>query len=447
MEILIQIAQLILSLSILVVLHELGHFIPAKLFKTRVEKFYLFFDPWFSVVKKKIGETEYGIGWVPLGGYVKISGMIDESMDTEQMKQPAQPWEFRSKPAWQRLIIMLGGVTVNLILAAFIYAMLLWSHGERSIPMSNAQYGFVADDLAQSIGIKTGDHIIGYDHKHTFDEASAPVVKDLLLDNASTLQIVRDGQAMDIAIPQRVYKELIESEGKKGGFVSLAFPADIDTIYPESPLRSTAALKGDRVVAMNGVPIQFFSEMSTQLRHSIGKQIPMSLVRGADTIAVSILVPATGKLAIGSRDLDKYFEVQHTTYSFLGSFPAGVRSAWHQLRDYVKQFRIMFNPQLKAYKQVGGFARITSLFPTHWDWTAFWMLTAFLSIMLAFINVLPIPALDGGHAMFTIYEMISGRKPTEKFLERAQIVGFVLILSLMIFANGNDLFRWLFHKG
>ncbi len=440
MDILIQILQLILSLSILVVLHELGHFIPAKLFKTRVDKFYLFFDPWFSVVKKKIGDTEYGIGWLPLGGYVKIAGMVDESMDLEELNAEPKPWEFRSKPAWQRLIIMLGGVTVNLILAAFIYAMLLWAHGERSIPMANAKYGFVADELATNIGIKTGDKILGYDHKHTFDEASAAVVKDLLLDNATSLQIERNGEKMDIAIPEKVYQDLIQAEGKKG-FVHLAFPSDIDSVYPESPI-AKAAKGGDKIIAINDTPINFFAEIGVVLRKNIGKDVSITLLRGADTIVTNAKIPETGKLSVSSRDLDKYFTVNEIHYNLLSAFPAGIHSAWVQLRDYVKQVRMMFNPRLKAYKQVGGFARITSLFPTTWNWTAFWMLTAFLSIMLAFLNVLPIPALDGGHALFTIYEMITGRKPSDKFLEYAQIVGMVFLFSLMIYANGNDFVRW-----
>lgn len=447
----IRITYLFLGLSILITLHELGHFLAARFFKTRVEKFYLFFDflfPFptflnFAIFKKKIGDTEYGLGWFPFGGYVKIAGMIDESMDEEAMKQPAQPDEFRSKPAYQRLIIMLGGIIVNVLLAFFIYAMILWNTGETSIPMKNVEYGFVCDSLAQSIGLQSGDKLIGYDDK-TFKDANVPVVKDLLLDDAQVLHIERNGQAMDIKIPQSVYKAILESEGKVS-FVKLAFPSELNEVAPESPLHNIAQ-KGDKVIALNNQPIQFFAEMGQVLQRNIGNEIPISLLRGADTISTVIKIPQDGLLKVSSNPLSDYFKPETKEYSFFSSFPAGVKHTWLILSDYVKQFRIIFSPELKGYKQLGGFAAISKLYPDKWDWLAFWSSTAFISIILALMNLLPIPALDGGHALFTLVEMVTGRKPSDKFLEYAQLIGMVLLFGLMIYANGNDLVRWLTHK-
>lgn len=448
----IRILYLFLGLSILITLHELGHFIAARWFKTRVEKFYLFFDflfPFpgvmnFPLFKKQIGETEYGLGWFPFGGYVKIAGMIDESMDEEAMKLPPKPDEFRSKPAYQRLIIMLGGIIVNVLLAFFIYAMILWKTGEESIPMKNAQYGFVCDSLAQSIGLKTGDKFLGYDNK-TFEDATIPVVKDLLLDNAKVLHIEREGKTMDINIPESVYKAIIAGEGKTS-FVKLAFPSELDSILPESPLYSLAQ-KGDKVIGLAGQPIQYFAEMGNILQHNKNKEIVIRLLRNnTDTITGKVKIGDDGLLKVAAKDITTYFKIEKKEYNLLTCFPAGVMHSWHILRDYVKQFRIIFSPELKGYKQLGGFAAISKLYPDTWNWLAFWNSTAFISILLAFMNLLPIPALDGGHALFTVVEMVTGRKPSDKFLEYAQMVGMVLLFGLMIYANGNDLVKWIFPK-
>jgi regulator of sigma E protease len=445
----IRITYFFLGLSILITLHELGHYLAARFFKTRVEKFYLFFDflfPFpgllnFTLFKKKIGDTEYGIGWFPFGGYVKIAGMMDESMDEEALKQPPQPDEFRVKPAYQRLIIMLGGIIVNVLLAFFIYAMILLKTGEQSIPMKNATYGFVCDSLAQSIGLKTGDKFIGYDNKK-FTDATVPVVKDLLLNNAKVLHIERNGGLLDINIPESVYRQIIEGEGKVS-FVKLAFPSELDTIMPESPLFGFAE-KGDKVVMLDNQPIQYFAEMGSILQRNKGKEIDVTLQRGEATIGTKITVAEDGLLKVGARNITDYFEIETKEYNLLTCFPAGVKHSWKILQDYVKQFRIIFSPELKGYKQLGGFASISKLYPDEWNWLAFWNSTAFISILLAFMNLLPIPALDGGHALFTIVEMITGRKPSDKFLEYAQIVGMVLLFGLMIYANGNDLVRWLY---
>lgn len=438
MDVLIQIAQLILSLSILVVLHELGHFIPAKLFKTRVEKFYLFFDPWFSVVKKKIGETEYGVGWLPLGGYVKIAGMIDESMDKEQMKQEPQPWEFRSKPAWQRLIIMLGGVTVNIILAFAIYAMLLFVNGEQYLPVEGAKYGIVADSLAQQIGLKTGDKIVGYDHDKKFETFNS-IKGTLLLENALSIRVDRNGEILDIPIPRSLTKALVEKKGE--GFISIAFPAEIGAVQAGSPIQTAGAKDGDFIIGINGEPIRYFDELRIALRGLKEKTVPLALLRGTDTVQTTVTVSKAGTLGFAAKPLDSYFQLETKKYTFFQAIPEGVKKTGATLSNYIKQFRLIFDSEVEGYKQVGSFITITQLFPKMWDWTAFWNLTAFLSIMLAVLNILPIPGLDGGHALFTIVEIVTGKKPSEKFLEYAQMVGMVLLLTLMVFALGNDIIR------
>lgn len=439
-----------LSLSILVLLHEWGHYITARMFKTRVEKFYLFFDflfPFptlmnFALFKKKIGDTEWGLGWFPMGGYVKIAGMMDESMDEEALKLPPQPDEFRSKKAWQRLIIMLGGIIVNLLLAFFIYSFLLYATGKETIPMENAKYGFVADSLAQSIGFKTGDQIVGYDNKVKFKEAGISVVVDLLLDDAKNVQIVRNGQPMTIDIPDYVFPAIVNARGDIE-FLRIAFPSDIDSIEPESPLYGKMQ-KGDKVINVAGQPITYFAEISPLLKQNRNKTIPVTVLRGTDTVTMQALIPEDAKLKIQAKSLDNYFDITKTSYTLLQSFPAGFVMCKEILGKYVKQFRIIFSPRFKGWKQIGGFASMSKQFGSKWDWPAFWMSTAFLSLVLAFMNLLPIPALDGGHALFTLVEMITGRKPSDKFLEYAQMVGMVFILTLLVVANGNDILRAFF---
>lgn len=452
METLIRVAQFILSLSILVLLHEWGHYITARMFKTRVEKFYLFFDflfPFptlmnFALFKKKIGDTEWGLGWFPMGGYVKIAGMMDESMDEEALKLPPQPDEFRSKKAWQRLIIMLGGIIVNLILAFFIYSMLLFGYGKETIPMENAKYGFVADSLAQSIGFKTGDRMVGYDNKVKFTEAGSSVVADLLMADAHNVQILRDGQPMTIEVPEYVYPAIVNGRGEIE-FLRIAFPSDIDTVFAESPVYGKMQ-KGDRVINIGGMPITYFAEISQALKKNREKTVPVTVLRGTDTVTFDAAIPKEALLKVGAPDPDNYFEIKKTEYSLLSSFPAGFVMCKDVLGKYIKQFRIIFSPRFKGWKQIGGFASISKLYTTRWDWQAFWMSTAFLSLVLAFMNLLPIPALDGGHALFTLFEIITGRKPSDKFLEYAQMVGMVFILTLLVVANGNDLLRALFGK-
>lgn len=449
MDILIIVLQLILSLSILIVLHELGHYIPAKLFKTRVEKFYLFFDPWFSLFKIKRGDTEYGVGWLPLGGYVKISGMIDESMDKEQLKKEPQPYEFRAKPAWQRLIIMIGGVTVNVFLAVVIYIILTFINGEEYLSNDNAKYGIVCGPMAVKMGLENEDHILGYDDRRfgpevTFNE----VVPEFLLDKAETILVLRDGQEKTIQIPDGFFNEFLD-QGKEemSFFIEPAYPAVIDSITAESHLEEAGFQKGDQIIALNNQPLKYYAEFVLLMKGYKEDHADLTVLRGADTITNSVALITTGdrKLIGFQSDAGKYLEITNVKYGFFASVPKGFSRTWETFTGYLKQFKLIFDSEIKGYKHLGGFGTIASLFPPQWDWTAFWSLTAFLSIMLAFLNLLPIPALDGGHVLFTLYEIVTKRKPNQKFLEYAQVVGMVILLALVLFANGNDIYKKFFN--
>ncbi|SDG01587.1 RIP metalloprotease RseP [Chitinophaga filiformis] len=439
-EILVKAGQLILSLSILVVLHELGHFIPAKLFKARVEKFYLFFDPWFSLFKKKKGDTEYGIGWLPLGGYVKISGMVDESMDREQMAKPPQPWEFRSKPAWQRLIIMIGGVTVNLILGFLIYAMMLWHWGESYLPTKNLTYGIAVDSLASSIGLRDGDMVLSVNHQPVENFKAIPA--EIILREATSIQVSRDGKPLDIKIPSGFIREMIK---KKGTLMEVRVPFTVDSVLPKSAAEKAGIRKGDKTLTVNGQPGYYFHEFKKALQAYKNKTVPVQVLRNGDTLQLFAHVPETGMLGMAPASPDKDFKLATREYTFFEAIPAGFSKCISTLVKYVQQLRLIFvSKEVKANESLGGFISIGNLFPAHWDWIAFWEMTALLSIILAFMNILPIPALDGGHVLFLLYEIITGRKPSEKFLEYAQIVGMVILFGLLIYANGLDIWRSLF---
>lgn len=437
MEVLIKASQFLLSISILVILHELGHFTFAKLFNTRVEKFYLFFNPWFSVFKIKHKETEYGLGWLPLGGYVKISGMIDESMDKEQMKQPPQPWEFRSKPTWQRLFIMIGGVLVNFILALFIYTIILFTWGESYLPTRNATYGIHADSLAQSIGLKNGDHIISVDNKQIEDFSD--IIPELILSEAHTLQVERNGQYLDVPIPEDFISKLISS--KNLSVISPRLPFVVGDFTRESAGKKGGMQMGDSIVGLDGKSIIFFDEFKNSLQNYKNKKTTVHVFRGNDSLTLTVEVPETGLLGIYPKAPGNFFDLEHIQYGFFAAIPAGINKGFKTLGDYIKQFKLVFSKRTKAYKEIGGFYTIGKIFPSYWDWQSFWTLTAFLSIILAFLNLLPIPALDGGHVTFLLYEIVTGRKPGDKFLEYAQIVGMVILLALLVYANGNDLLR------
>lgn len=443
----LQAGYLISSLSILVIIHEFGHYITAKWFKCRVEKFYLFFDPWFSLFKKKIGETVYGIGWLPLGGYVKIAGMVDESMDKEQLKQPPQPWEFRSKPAWQRLIIMLGGVTMNVLLAFFIYAMILYHWGEQKLPNENAQYGiWVTDSLMTDIGLKNGDKIVSVNGEpiEYFNELPAKILlgREIVVNRHDSSKIIN--------IPINMIEKLVEKKGKRNTLVMPRVPSLVGSFDDKSS--SNAKLAGlqpyDKIVAIDSTPVGFFDELAPALAEKKGDSVSVSFVRNGASMQTRTLIDKEGKIGFYGIDIDQadslgFLKQQNTSYSLLAAFPAGVKKTGQQLDFYVQQFKLILNPKTGAYKGLGGFKTMASIFPSSgWNWEAFWNITAFFSIILAFMNLLPIPALDGGHVLFTLIEMVSGRKPSDKFLEYAQIAGMVVLFALMLFANGNDWFGW-----
>ena len=443
MDIFIKALQLIMSLSILVVLHELGHFIPAKLFKTKVEKFYLFFDPWFSLVKKKIGDTEYGIGWLPLGGYVKISGMIDESMDKEQMKKPAEPWEFRAKPAWQRLIIMVGGVTVNLFLAVFIYSMTLYVYGDKFLPNNSLSDGvWCVDSLSKEIGFISGDKIVAVDGEPVLRFRS--ILEKML--TAKNITIERDGSQQNISMPDDFIEKLIANE--KTMLFYPRIPPIISSFIKDSNCEKAGFLVKDRILSINEVEIKYNDQMAGVLSNFKDSLVTIDVLRKEERISLKTTVGSDATIGyypalLTFDQLEELgvYTMTFQTYSFFGSFPAGFNKAISKLGSYVDQLALILDTSSGAYKGVGGFGAIGSLFPSQWEWERFWNLTAFLSLMLAFLNILPIPALDGGHVMFLLYEIVVGRAAPEKFMEYAQVVGMILLLGLVVFANGNDILK------
>lgn len=443
----LQVAQLILALSILVILHEFGHYITARWFKCRVEKFFLFFDPWFSLVKRKVGDTVYGIGWLPLGGYVKIAGMIDESMDKEQLKQPPQDWEFRSKPAWQRLIVMLGGVIMNILTAFVIYAFILMVWGEKKTPVQSVKNGiWIVDTVMKRFGFENGDKIIAVngDSIRYFED-----IQSKILIGGREVLLERDGKQVTLNLPVSLINDIITRSDKKRILITERLPSYVgeykekDTAYGKQ-----AGLKPlDRIIAVNGNPVSFLDEINSIGSLNKNGKVDVTVLRGNDTLQLVNKVTDDGRLEISFLKEEQYdslgvFDVVHNKYGFFAAFPAGVRKSGEKLQAYIDQFKLILNPKTGAYKAVGGFKAIGSIFPTSWNWEAFWNITAFLSIILAFMNLLPIPALDGGHVMFTLYEMITRRKPNEKFLEYAQIAGMVILLALMLYANANDWLGW-----
>ncbi|MBE9489240.1 MAG: RIP metalloprotease RseP [Bacteroidetes bacterium] len=445
MEFVIKISQFLLSLSLLIVLHELGHFIPAKIFKTRVEKFYLFFDIKYSLFKKKIGDTVYGIGWLPLGGYVKISGMIDESMDKEQMAKPPKPWEFRSKPTWQRLIIMLGGVTVNFILAYFIYVFLSFSYGDTDLPSKSLKDGYwIENPLLLDLGFKTGDKIIEINDVGI--NTHSELFKHLI--GAESFLINRDGVNKKIELPKDFLGQL-SSRGSKSLF-KLRVPFMIGAVADSSLNKSVDLNQGDIILSINNEELRYFDQFSSRVQGLKGQTIEAEILRGNDILKRELKINARGKFGIYPASNPKrfeelgYFETTHKDYAFIESFGAGANKFKEKMGSYWEQLEKIFSPETGAYKGVGGFKAIFDIFPATWSWPDFWNLTAFLSIMLGVLNLLPIPALDGGHVMFLLYEMVSGRKPSDKFLEYAQMVGFFILIALVLFANGNDIFKAIF---
>ena len=446
-----------LAIGLLVLLHEGGHFFFSKLFGVRVEKFYLFFDPsiwkWDGSLfkwKPKGSDTQYGVGWLPLGGYCKIAGMIDESFDTEQMKQPEQPWEFRSKPAWQRLLIMIGGVLVNFLLALFIYSMILFHWGDTYIPVKNMSLGMKFNTEAKSYGFKDGDILIGTD-KGEFKDFSADLYRDL--SEAHRVDLIRNGKQMSLNLPGDI--NLLGMLKAQPSFVRPLIPAEVDSVMADSPAASIGLQKGDRIVAVNGKPIDSYNEFTDQL--GVLEDMMTAAKTSADSLKVrtativyeresardTATVALTSELKLGFfvKSLQGLYEPITKEFGFLESFPAGIKYGWNVLAGYVGDMKYVFTAD--GAKSLGGFGAIGSLFPPMWDWYLFWKMTAFLSIILAFMNILPIPALDGGHVLFLLYEMITRRKPSETFMIRAEYVGFGILILLMVVANLNDILRWL----
>ncbi|MCW3121810.1 MAG: peptidase [Flavipsychrobacter sp.] len=446
-----KVLQLFASLSILIALHEFGHFFFARLFKTRVEKFYLFFDFLFpistllnfSLFKKKIGDTEYGIGWFPLGGYVKIAGMIDESMDKEQLALPPQPWEFRSKPAWQRLFIMLGGIIVNVLLAIIIYMFVFGIYGEEYLPVQNAKYGIMTDSVARTIGLRNGDMITAIDGKPVkrFNE----IKSDIVLNEAKTIQLKRDGQDVTVDIKAGTIRSMLATS-KKGSFIAPRFPMVVDEVTKGSAAEKMGILHGDSIVAVNNVPAAFYDQFDSTRKALAGMPIAITVVRNGQPVELKGDVPKEGRLGLGFMDLTRYFHLETIKYSPVEAIGKGFTYTYEQFTNYLSQFKMIFtSKEVKASESLGGIISFGKIFPEQFDMERFLTLTAFVSIILAFMNLLPIPGLDGGYVIFLLFEMITGRKVSEKVMEKATAVGLVILIGLMLYANGLDIFR-LFKK-
>ena len=445
----LKVAQLLLSLSILILLHEFGHYITAKWFKCRVDKFYLFFDPWFSLIKKKVGDTVYGIGWLPLGGYCKIAGMVDESMDKEQIRLAPQPYEFRAKPAWQRLIILLGGVTVNVLLAFVIYSMILFTWGEKKTLNSSLQNGvWITDSLMHEIGLRNGDKIISINDKE--EKYFEDIPKRILFAGGATIKVNRNDRDTSLTIPLAIIGKLVEKKRSKTPLLLERVPAIVGEFGKKdtSNAKKAGLLYWDKILKVDSASVNFLDDMTAYNDRHKNSDVIYTVERKGEELHIPVMVDEDGKTGMPFLKEKQYdslgtYKLEIRKFGFFESFPAGVNRTISSLGDYIDQFKLIFKPSTQAYKGVGGFKSMGSIFAGDgWDWESFWKITAFFSIVLAFMNLLPIPALDGGHVLFTLGEMITGRKPNEKFLEYAQIFGMVILLALMLYANGNDWFGW-----
>lgn len=439
--------QLFVALSILIGLHEFGHFFFARLFKTRVEKFYLFFDflfPFsgllnFSLFKKKVGDTEYGVGWFPLGGYVKIAGMVDESMDKEQMALPPQPWEYRSKKAYQRLFIMLGGIIVNVLLAIVIYIAVFGIYGEEFLPVANAKYGIMADSTARSMGLHNGDKIVAIDGQPVtrFER----IISSVVMDEAKTITVERDGQKLDLPVIPGIVHSIVS--GTKNTFVAPRMPVVVEDLVKNKPAAKMGLKVGDSILTINGIPAGFVDQYDSVVKTLAGQAITIGIIRGGQPMTLSTTLPADYKLGfVRNLDMDRYFKFEHITYGPAAAIGKGFTYTFEKFGDYVQNLRLLFvSKEIKVSENLGGIGSFAKIFPAEFDMQKFLMLTAFVSIILAFMNLLPIPGLDGGYVIFLLWEMITGKQVSEKVMEKATTVGLILLLALMVYANGLDIFK------
>ena len=436
MEIVIKVLQFFMSLSLLVAIHEFGHFIMARVFKIRVEKFYIFFDPWFSLFKWKRGETEYGVGWLPLGGYVKIAGMIDESMDLEQMKAPVQQWEFRAKPAWQRFMVMIAGVVMNILLAMMIYTGIRYAYGESYMANEDVKWGYVFNESAEHMGFRDGDKFVSVDGE-AIDDVNEVRSKLLLTKEDRHVVVERAGEQVAFTIP---FEQMLEMRRNREyeDLYMLRLPFFIDSLASASAIDSGLQV-GDQVVAFNGEETIGAQEITEKLQQHKSDTVTLTVLRSG--VANEVVVPINAEGKIGVTFKGDVFQPRTRTFTLLQAIPAGVSLACETVADYWQQLKLIFQPKTKMYEELGGFIAIGNIFPSEWNWLQFWTMTAFLSVILAVMNILPIPGLDGGHALFTLWEMITGRKPSDKFLEIMQYIGFAILFALLIYANGNDIYR------
>ncbi|MFZ1788591.1 MAG: RIP metalloprotease RseP [Saprospiraceae bacterium] len=442
MDIVSIVFQVILSLSILVVLHEFGHYLPAKWFKTRVEKFYLFFNPYFSLFKKQIGETEWGIGWVPFGGYVKIAGMIDESMDKEQLEQPVQPWEFRAKPAWQRLIIMVGGVVVNFILGFLIFAGLLYFYGETYYKNSDLKYGIMVDSLGMELGLEDGDKLVSIGGKPVDRFSRGIFTEEIVFNNASSFEVNRKGSEITLQVPANFAQKLTSPSNKNKGLILERYPQQIAKVNDKSIAEKAGLKKDDKILSVNGRPTIFINQLSTELKKHKNEEVKLIVLRGKDTLQMVAALDSNAAIGAALYSHEKFLTLSRDKYSIAQAIPAGVSKGVSFLTNQIKAFGQMFKGNIKAKDSLGSVLSIATLFDASWSWERFWTITAMLSIILAFFNILPIPALDGGYVLFLLWEIVTGKKPSDRFMEIVTTAGFVLLITLMVFALGLDINRF-----
>lgn len=440
MEVFIKVLQVIACFSLLVLIHEFGHFLFAKIFHTRVEKFYLFFNPWFSIFKFRIGETEYGMGWVPFGGYCKIAGMVDESMDTEQMKSEPKPWEYRSKPAWQRLLIIVGGVLMNIVLAIGIYIGITYAWGDSYIRTKDVEYGFMFSEVAHEIGFRDGDKVLSVGGEYVDNYGQIPAV--ILLDDARDVQVERDGKPLMLTIDTKYIKAMLKDKE----FIALRTPFVVGKVQPEGGAAAGGLMAGDSLVAVDSVPMRWFDEFRAAFAEHKGDTALVTFVRGGERLTAAVPVSREGQVGayLTGVNLADIYRVSTRQYSFLEAIPVGFGRAFTSIGSYLKQLKLIASPETEAYKSVGGIIAMGNFFPGEWNWLQFWQITALISIMLAVLNILPIPMLDGGHMVFILYEMITRRTPSDKFMERAQLVGMIIVFGIVILANGNDILKLIF---